>query len=386
MSWIPNNKPYLIGTEIKNIQELFSVSSVESGGKFTKLCQSWLTEHLKCSAALLVSSGTAALDMIGILLELQAGDEVIIPSFTFVSTANAFVLRGAIPVFVDVRGDTLNIDETKIESSITPKTKAIVVVHYAGVACEMDTIMAIALKHNLIVVEDAAHAVCSYYKGIPLGSIGHYSAFSFHYTKNIICGEGGAVCLNHSTAEQIARAHIVWEKGTNRFEFLNGKIDKYAWIDIGSSFMPSEIQSAFLHAQLMESSRITDARVAVFQKYIEALRIFANIGLIQLPHIDENSKENGHIFFLLCQNEDIRGKLIDHLKLNQIQAFSHYVPLHSSIGGQRFGRTDSELTVTDSCARRIVRLPLWAGMGEEVVVRVIGAVVSFFQVFSGSDP
>lgn len=343
-------------------------------GQFTKLCHTWLEQSLGADKALLTHSCTAALEMAAILLDLKPGDEVIMPSYTFVSTANAFVLRGAVPVFVDIRNDTLNIDETKIESAITAKTRAIVVVHYAGVACEMDEVMRVAAKHKLFVVEDAAQAIFSTYKGKNLGTLGDLGCLSFHATKNIVSGEGGALLVNN--AELIQRAEIIREKGTNRSRFIRGEVDKYTWEDIGSSFLPSDLLAAVLLGQLRRSKKIQRQRKKAWDFYNENLAAGESKGWFKLAQApDYDHEQNQHMFYILLDSEEVRSRLIKHLRTKGIFAVFHYVPLHSSPAGLQFGRASGTLNVTDDVSSRLLRLPLYSGMRgrERRVVREINA-------------
>ncbi|CAH0218147.1 dTDP-4-amino-4,6-dideoxygalactose transaminase [Pseudomonas koreensis] len=330
---------------------------------FTKRCHSWLEAQTKCNKALLTHSCTAALEMSALLLNIEPGDEVIMPSYTFVSTANAFVLRGATPVFVDIRKDTLNIDERLIEAAITPKTKAIVPVHYAGVSCEMDTIMSIARKYNLKVVEDAAQGVMSKYKGRALGSIGDLGAFSFHETKNVISGEGGALLVNDPSLA--LRAEIIREKGTDRSRFFRGELDKYTWQEVGSSYLPGELIAAFLWAQLEEAQTITDQRISSWNYYNDALASFESEGLLRRPVIPTNCEHNAHMYYILLPQEMDRQKVLADLKQNEIYSVFHYVPLHSSPAGQRYGRVHDSMEVTNTQSERLIRLPLWVGLTTE---------------------
>lgn len=359
---IPFNKPYMTGQEHKYIDQAHANRKLAGDGIFTKNCHAWLEKHTGTKKALLTHSCTAALEMAAILAEAKAGDEVIMPSYTFVSTANAFVLRGAIPIFVDIRADTLNIDETLIEAAITPKTKAIVAVHYAGVACEMDTIMAIAKKHNLLVIEDAAQGVMSSYKGKALGTIGHLGTFSFHETKNVISGEGGALLINDERF--IQRAEIIREKGTNRSKFLRGEIDKYTWIDIGSSYLPSEIVAAFLYAQLEKAEDITNRRLDIWQQYHNTLAKFEEKSMLRRPVVPAECQHNAHMYYILLNSLEERTAVIDRLKKKDIQPVSHYVPLHSAPAGRRHATQHGDLHITENLADRLLRLPLWVGMNE----------------------
>lgn len=357
---IPFNKPYLTGLEYKYIDQANRNLKFSGNGEFTQKCQNWLMNLTGAHKAFLTQSCTTALEMAAILIDIKPGDEVIMPSYTFVSTANAFVLRGGIPVFVDIRPDTLNIDESKIEAAITSKTKAIVPVHYAGVGCEMDSIMAIAAKYNLFVIEDAAQAIMSTYKSKPLGGIGHLAAFSFHETKNIISGEGGALIINDSQFAE--RAEIIWEKGTNRANFFRGEIDKYTWVDIGSSYLPSEISAAFLWAQIEKAEELTKKRILLWQNYHQNFHELESAGKIRRPIIPLDYVHNAHMYYLLLENLEIRTKLINWLKQREIHAVFHYIPLHSSPGGQKFSRDSGTLNITDYVAERLIRLPLWLGL------------------------
>ena len=361
---IPFNKPFMTGRETGYILAAHEAGHLSGNGPFSKRCHHWLEERIGCAKALLTHSCTAALEMAAILLDLKPGDEVIMPSYTFVSTANAFVLRGAVPVFVDIRPDTLNLDETKIEAAITPKTRAIVVVHYAGVACEMDAIMQIAERHGLLVVEDAAQGVMSTYKGKPLGSIGHLGAYSFHETKNIISGEGGALLVNDPRFE--ARAEIVWEKGTNRNSFFRGEVDKYTWVDLGSSYLPGELIAAFLWAQFEQAETITHRRLDIWQHYHDAFAPLEAAGLVQRPSIPADCRHNAHMYYLLLPSLDLRSRFIAGMKEADIHPVFHYIPLHSSPAGQRFCRTPSPLPHTEQLSERLVRLPLWPGIEPEL--------------------
>ncbi len=374
---IPFNQPPIVGTELAYIQQAMAGGKLSGDGAFSHLCEQWLEKQTGCPKVLLTPSCTAALEMAAILLDIQAGDEVIMPSYTFVSTANAFVLRGARVVFVDIRSDTMNIDETKIEEAITPKTKAIVVVHYAGVACEMDSIMALADSHRLWVVEDAAQAVMAYYKGRALGSIGHLGCYSFHETKNYTAGgEGGALCIN--VPNWIERADIVREKGTNRQQFFRGYADKYRWQELGSSFLLSEIQAAYLYAQLSVAEQINRRRLAIWQRYSQALQPLAERGVAEFCEIPTACQPNGHLFYLKLADESVRSALIRHLAEHGILAVFHYVPLHSSPAGKSFGRFVGEDRFTTVESERLLRLPLFFNQTDQQVERVIGAVKEFF--------
>jgi dTDP-4-amino-4,6-dideoxygalactose transaminase len=362
---IPFNKPGLTGKELHYIAEAHSQCKLSGDGYFTKMCHRWLEDASGCSKALLTHSCTAALEMAALLADIQPGDEVIMPSYTFVSTANAFVLRGGIPVFVDIRPDTLNLDETLIEAAITEKTKAIVPVHYAGVACEMDTIMEIAQRHKLLVIEDAAQGVMAAYKGKPLGSIGHLGAYSFHETKNIICGEGGALLVN--APDLAERAEIVREKGTNRSKFFRGQVDKYTWVDIGSSFLPGEITAAFLWAQIQEAQQITKKRLAIWNEYHDAFEQLEQAGRLRRPSIPANCQHNAHMYYLLLDSLEDRSSFITAMTEQGINCVFHYVPLHSAPQGTICSRAIGNLPNTDDLSNRLVRLPLWVGLEKDNV-------------------
>ena len=361
------NKPYLTGKEITYIQEAGENRQLAGDGIFTRKCSAWLEDEITSKKALLTHSCTAALEMAAILADIQNGDEVIMPSFTFVSTANAFVLRGAVPVFVDVRKDTLNIDERLIEAAITKRTKAIVPVHYAGVPCEMDAIMDIARSYNLLVIEDAAQGILSKYKGRPLGSIGDMGCFSFHETKNIVSGEGGALTINNSVFTE--RAKIIREKGTNRSQFMKGEVSKYSWVDIGSSFLPGEITAAFLWAQFEDAHLITQKRKVVWSHYHRAFKDIENIKRVKRPVIPENVIHNGHIYFLLLNSNDERYNFIESMRLKGVHCVFHYIPLHNSLLGKKMGRTSGDLSVTEDIAARLVRLPVWLGIDVDKVIQ-----------------
>jgi dTDP-4-amino-4,6-dideoxygalactose transaminase len=360
---IPFNKPYMTGHELEFIHQAHDNNHLSGDGTFTKRCHAWLQQRIGCRKALLTHSCTGALEMAALLLDLVPGDEVIMPSFTFVSTANAFVLRGAVPVFVDIRPDTLNIDEKLIEAAITPRTRAICVVHYAGVACEMDTIMMIAERHGLLVIEDAAQGVLSSYKGRPLGSIGQLGALSFHETKNIISGEGGALLINDDRF--VERAEVIREKGTNRSKFFRGQVDKYTWVDIGSSYLPGEIVAAFLAAQMDEADAITRRRLAIWDRYQAWATPLEAEHKLRRPIIPAECTHNAHMYYLLLPDLKARTAFIADLKAEDIGAVFHYIPLHSSPAGRKYCRTTGNLTVTDSTSERLVRLPLWIGLEHE---------------------
>ncbi|MEQ1525678.1 MAG: dTDP-4-amino-4,6-dideoxygalactose transaminase [Gallionella sp.] len=359
---IPFNKPHMTGLELRYIAQAHTNGHLAGDGLFTKKCHTWLDDRTGTQKALLTHSCTAALEMAAILANIQPGDEIIMPSYTFVSTANAFVLRGGVPVFVDIRPDTLNIDESKIEAAITPRTKVIVPVHYAGVACEMDVIMGIARRHNLLVIEDAAQAVLSTYKDKALGAIGQLGAYSFHETKNIISGEGGALLVNDERFAE--RAEIIREKGTNRSQFFRGQVDKYTWVDIGSSYLPGEVISAFLWAQMEEAESITRKRLDIWQQYHEALAPLETAKKLRRPIIPQHCQHNAHMYYILLESLEKRTEVIAQLKAQGVNAVFHYVPLHSSPAGKKYARTNGEMLHTNDLSDRLLRLPLWVGMDD----------------------
>lgn len=363
------NKPYMTGMELYYIAEAKSNNILAGDGLFTKRCHGWFELNTGCAKALLTHSCTAALEMSALLLDIQPGDEIIMPSYTFVSTANAFVLRGGVPVFVDIREDTLNLNERLIEAAITPRTKAIVPVHYAGVACEMDTIIAIARRHGLKVVEDAAQGVMSTYKGRALGSIGDLGAYSFHETKNVISGEGGALLVNDQALA--LRAEIIREKGTDRSRFFRGEVDKYTWQEVGSSFLPGELTAAFLWAQLQEAQTITAERLTIWARYHEALTLLEAKGLLRRPIIPAGCQHNAHMYYVLLAPEINRQTVLNELKCRGINSVFHYVPLHSSPAGERYGRVTGAMSVTNSLSERVIRLPLWVGLTAAQQSRVV---------------
>ncbi|CAN7623020.1 dTDP-4-amino-4,6-dideoxygalactose transaminase [Neorhizobium tomejilense] len=369
---IPFNRPFMTGKELYYIAEAKFGNMLAGDGPFTKRCHEWLKNKSGCVKPLLTHSCTAALEMAALLLDIEPGDEIIMPSFTFVSTANAFVLRGGVPVFVDIREDTLNLDERLIESAITSRTRAIAPVHYAGVACEMDTIMSIAKRHGLKVVEDAAQGVMAAYKGQALGSIGDLGAYSFHETKNVISGEGGALLVNDPALA--VRAEIIREKGTDRGRFFRGEVDKYTWQEVGSSFLPGELIAAFLCAQLEEAERITNHRLDIWQHYHTLLEPLEARGLLRRPIVPDECQHNAHMYYVLLAPEIDRQKVLSELKRSDIFSVFHYVPLHSSPAGKRYGRTQGDLQVTNIQSERLVRLPLWVDLTaeqQEHVVRVL---------------
>lgn len=369
---IPFNKPHMTGKEHVYITEAYTNGMLAGDGPFTKQCHEWLEKNTGAKKALLTHSCTAALEMSAILLDIEPGDEVIMPSYTFVSTANAFALRGAVPVFVDIRPDTLNLDEKLIEGAITSKTKAIVPVHYAGVACEMDAIMAIANKHHLAVVEDAAQGLMSSYKGRPLGSIGNMGTFSFHETKNIISGEGGALLVNDP--KLVTQAEIIREKGTDRSRFFRGAVDKYTWQSIGSSFLPGELIAAFLWAQLEDAKSITEKRLAIWHEYHQMLGPLESKGILRRPIIPEDCQQNGHLYYILLNPKIDRQKVLAEFKDAQIMAPFHYIPLHSSPAGMQLGRAHGSMEVTDAISEQLLRLPLWYSISKEEQERVVAVL------------
>ena len=372
---IPFNVPPYVGTEEKYIREAIASRKICGDGAFTKRCSTWMEERFHAGKVLLTTSGTAALDMAMLLCDLQPGDEVILPSYTFSSTANAAVLAGARLVFVDIRPDTMNIDETKIEAAITQKTKAIMVVHYAGVACEMDTIMDIACRHKLKVVEDAAQGVMAQYKGRYLGTIGDFGCYSFHETKNYSMGEGGAIVINDPA--YIDRAEILREKGTNRSKFFRGQVDKYTWVDFGDSFLPSELNAAYLWAQLEKADAINEDRLASWNRYYEGLLPLSE--KIELPFIPVGCVHNAHMFYIKCRDLEERTRLIAYLKEQGILSVFHYIPLHSAPAGLKFGRFDGEDRYTTAESERLVRLPMYYGLTPEEINYTVEQVKRFYE-------
>ena len=357
---IPFNRPYMTGRELSYIERAHASSQLSGDGEFTRSCNRWLERQTGASRALLTHSCTAALEIAAFLLDLAPGDEIIMPSFTFVSTANAFVLRGAVPVFVDIRADTLNLDETLVEAAITPRTRAIVVVHYAGVGAEMDALMQIAARHSLPIIEDAAQGLMSSYKGRPLGALGSYGALSFHETKNVICGEGGALLVRDGA--NIRRAEVVREKGTDRSQFLRGEVDKYTWIDVGSSYVPGEIVAAFLYAQMSHAEEITARRLAIWKVYQRAFADIERREIVKRPYVPDHCQHNAHIYYLLLRNRAERDRMLAEMKERGVAALFHYVPLHSSPAGRKFARCGTSMAITDDLSGRLIRLPVWLGM------------------------
>ena len=378
------NIPPYVGTELDYVKQAIDAHKICGDGQFTKKCHAWMEERFGAQKVLLTTSGTSALDMAALLCGFQPGDEVILPSFTFSSTATAFVLAGAKLVFVDVRPDTMNIDETKIEAAITDRTRAICPVHYAGVACEMDTIMAIAKKYNLKVIEDAAQGVMSTYKGRPLGTIGDFGCYSFHETKNYSMGEGGALVINDPQYNE--RAEIMREKGTNRAKFFRGQVDKYTWVDFGDSFLPSDMNAAYLWAQLQVADEIKNDRLATWNRYNEAFQPLAAAGKVTLPTVPAECVHNAHMYYLKCESLDERTALINYLKSKGIGAVFHYLPLHSAPAGLKFGRFHGEDVYTTADSDRLVRLPMYYGLTEADCRQVIEAVLGFYEtVHTGAD-
>lgn len=378
---IPFTRIHATGRELDYLREAVESGQLAGDGAFTRQCERWLAETTGCARALLVHSGTAALEMAAMLADLSPGDEVIMPSFTFPSTANAFVLRGAVPVFVDIEPRHLNIDPDAVAAAVTPRTRAIVPVHYAGVACDMDAILAIAGRTGSMVIEDAAQALLSSYGNRPLGSLGAMSALSFHQTKNIASGEGGALLVNDPSL--IERAEILREKGTNRSRFYRGEVDKYTWVDTGSSYLPGELIAAFLFAQLQQARQMTASRIAVWERYHQALEPLEAGGRLVRPARSAGNDGNAHIYYVLLQSAAERAEVIDSLKQRGISAVFHYVPLHSSPAGQRFGRTAGPLPVTEDISDRLLRLPIWSDMTGDEVDLVAGAVAAALGVMTG---
>ena len=371
------NIPTVTGAEVEYIKQAIDTKKLCGGGSFTRKCHTWFEDSLKCEKVLLTPSCTHALEMCAILIDIREGDEVIMPSFTFVSTANAFVLRGAKIIFVDVRPDTMNIDENKIEAAITDKTKAIIPVHYAGVACEMDTIMDIAIKYHLYVIEDAAQGMMSTYKGRPLGTIGHLGAYSFHETKNYTSGgEGGLLIVNDKRFKN--RAEIIREKGTDRSLFLKGMVDKYSWVDLGSSYLPNELSSAYLYAQLEKAVAINEDRLLSWKMYFDELKPLSEKNLIELPHIPVDAKHNGHMFYLKVEDIHQRSKLIEYLRQYGIIAVFHYIPLHSSIAGQKFGKFAGDDIYTTPDSERLLRLPMYSNISKSDIKYITKNIKAFF--------
>lgn len=372
------NVPPFVGTEFKYMQEAVANHKICGDGPFTKKCNEWLENRFNAKKVMLTTSGSSALDMAALLCGLNPGDEVILPSYTFSSTANAFVLAGAKLVFVDIRPDTMNIDENRIEPAITKKTKVICVVHYAGVSCEMDKIMAIAKKYKLKVVEDAAQAVMSTYKGQALGTIGDFGCFSFHETKNYSMGEGGAIIINNP--DFIEKAEILREKGTNRSQFFRGQVAKYNWVDFGDSYLQSDLNAAYLWAQLEVADEINKNRIDTWNRYYKSFKELEAKGIVQLPYIPQNCVHNAHMFYIKCKDLETRQKFIKFMKENDILCVFHYVPLHSAPAGLKFGRFDGDDEFTTQESDRLVRLPLYFGISEEDLNKVIDKTLEFFLI------
>lgn len=375
---IPFNIPPYTGKEIEYIGQAVQNQKICGDGPFTKKCNEWIEERTGTGKCLLTTSCTHATELAALLADIREGDEVIMPSYTFVSTADAFVLRGAKVVFVDIRPDTMNIDETKIEEAVTPRTRAIVPVHYAGVSCEMDTIMDIARRHNLMVIEDAAQGIMSSYKGKALGTIGDFGCFSFHETKNYSMGEGGALLIRDE--KYVEDAEIIREKGTNRSKFYRGQIDKYTWVNLGSSYLPSDMNAAYLWAQLSMADEINDKRLALWKRYDEILRPLQEQGMIRCPHVPEECVHNAHMYYIKAKNLDERTALIDYLKQNDIMSVFHYIPLHSAPAGLKFGRFHGEDRYTTAESERLLRLPMSYALGIDQAEYIAGKVKEFYHV------
>ncbi|MGE9965387.1 dTDP-4-amino-4,6-dideoxygalactose transaminase [Fusicatenibacter saccharivorans] len=373
---IPFNVPLCVGNELDYIKQAIDVRKICGDGQFTKKCNAWMEERFQAQKVLLTTSGTTALDMALLLCDLQPGDEVILPSYTFSSTATAPVLAGAKLVFVDIRSDTMNIDETKIEAAITDKTKVIIAMHYAGVSCEMDTIMEIARKHNLMVVEDAAQGVMSTYKGKYLGTIGDFGCYSFHETKNYSMGEGGAIVINNPKYND--RAEILREKGTNRSQFFRGQVDKYTWVDFGDSYLPSELNAAYLWAQLEKADEINKDRLNTWNAYYEALKPLEEEEILELPVIPDGCVHNAHMFYVKCKDLEERTALISYMKSHEILCVFHYIPLHSAPAGLKYGRFHGKDNYTTKESERLLRLPMYYGLKEDDFKAVVNAILGFF--------
>ena len=370
--FLPFNRPFLAGPEFEYMRQAVDNAHLAGDGPFTRRCQHWLEQHIGCHKALLTHSCTAALEMAALLVNVAPGDEIVMPSYTFVSTANAFVLRGGTPVFVDIRPDTLNLDEAVLDFAITPRTKAVVPVHYAGVGCEMDAIVSVAAGRGIQVIEDAAQGLGATYRGRPLGSFGQLAATSFHETKNVVSGEGGALLINDP--KYSSRAEILRDKGTDRSQFLRGQTDKYRWMDLGSSFLPSELTAAFLRAQMEHAADIMQARLRIWQWYYDRFAELEARGRLRRPVVPAHCSHNAHMFYVLLTEPDIRTRVLARLNEWGVNAVFHYVPLHSSPAGLRFGRTSGSMRHTDAISQRLVRLPLWVGMEEPDVDRVVSCV------------
>ena len=374
---IPFNVPPCVGTELQYIKEAIESHKICGDGAFTKKCNAWLEERFGAQKVLLTTSGTTALDMAALLCELKEGDEVILPSYTFSSTATSAVLGGARLVFVDIRPDTMNIDEKKIEEAITERTRAIIAVHYAGVACEMDTIMEIARKYSLVVIEDAAQGVMSTYKGRALGTIGDFGCYSFHETKNYSMGEGGALVINNP--EYNERAEILREKGTNRSKFFRGQVDKYTWVDFGDSYLPSELNAAYLWAQLCAADEINENRMASWNQYYQELKGLEESGRIELPVIPEGCVHNAHMFYIKCRDLEERTSFISYMKEEGILTVFHYIPLHSAPAGLKYGWFSGKDLYTTKESERLVRLPMYYGLGQEKIAFICEKIRNFYR-------
>ena len=374
---IPFNRPFIVGKELYYIARAVSFGNVGGDGYFTQECSRLLEKRFGIHRVLMTPSATAALEMAAMLCDLGPGDEVILPSFTFVSTANAVVRLGAKPVFVDIRPDTLNLDEALIERALTPRTRAIMPVHYAGVSCEMQPILDIANQHGLTVIEDAAQGVNSHYEGRPLGSLGALAAYSFHETKNFICGEGGALCINDP--KLVERAEIIRDKGTNRRKFFRGETDKYTWVDVGSSYVPSEISCAFLYAQLEQFEQITERRRQIYQQYLDRLQPLEAAEMLRLPRIPANCTANYHMLYILLPSGELRDGLIEHLRSQAIQSVFHYIPLHDSPMGMTFGYKTGDLPVTESVSRRLLRLPFFYEITDAEQTKIAESIADFLN-------
>lgn len=375
-SMIPFNIPPYVGREEKYIKEAISKRKICGDGEFTQKCHNWLMKRTESSKVLLTTSCTHALEMSALLCNIMPGDEVIMPSYTFVSTADAFVMRGGVPVFVDIRPDTMNIDEHLVEEAVTSKTKAIVVVHYAGVSCEMDEIMDVARRHDLFVVEDAAQGMMASYKGRALGTIGDYGCYSFHETKNYSMGEGGALLIKDK--DNIEMAEIIREKGTNRSQFFRGMVDKYTWIEKGSSYLPSELNAAYLYAQLEIADEINTSRLECYNLYKELLKDFVDREYLELPVVPKECIHNAHMFFIKVKNLEERSRLIRHLKNKEVSAVYHYIPLHTAPAGVRYGRFHGQDVYTTRESERLLRLPMYYGLTKDKIEYIVSCIESFW--------
>ena len=376
---IPFNKPFLTGNEIKYLERVVNSRSISGDGEFTKACQTIIQNKTGAGEVLLTHSCTAALEMAALVINLEPGDEVLMPSYTFPSSANAFVLQGAVPVFLDIREDTLNINESLLESALTPRTRAVVPVHYAGVACDMDTITGFAKRHGLSVIEDAAQGIMGSYKGRPLGTLGDLGAYSFHETKNIVCGEGGCIIVNNS--KYASAAEIIREKGTDRSRYLRGEVDKYTWQSKGSSYLPADMNAAFLFAQLQEAENITNERLKIWQRYHDLLEPLERRGILVRPTVPEECQHNAHLYYILLSSETPRDPVMEEFRRKDIWSLTHYVPLHSAPAGRKYGRTHGDLPVTESVAQRLIRLPLWIGLHENQQQHIVEVLDGALRVY-----